>query len=79
MFELGLKILNLVYIESSGNPTTPQDHNLDLSLGNSANSKHKSQDMRLRVEFNLILLTIIYILIYSLYCYKHVFFCFAFR
>ncbi|CAE6154741.1 unnamed protein product [Arabidopsis arenosa] len=34
--------------ESSGNPT-PQDHNLDLSLGNSANSKHKSQDMRLRM------------------------------
>ncbi|CAD5330164.1 unnamed protein product [Arabidopsis thaliana] len=36
--------------ESSGNPTTPQDHNLDLSLGNSANSKHKSQDMRLRMN-----------------------------
>ncbi|CAN8328259.1 unnamed protein product [Cochlearia groenlandica] len=35
--------------ESSGNPTQ-QDHNLDLSLGNSANSKQKSQDMRLKMN-----------------------------
>jgi AP2-like factor (euAP2 lineage) len=36
--------------ESSGNPTQQQDHNLDLSLGNSANSKAKSQDMRLKMN-----------------------------
>ncbi|KFK30310.1 hypothetical protein AALP_AA7G245300 [Arabis alpina] len=36
--------------ESSGNPTQPQDHNLDLSLGNSANSKQKSQEMRLKMN-----------------------------
>ncbi|XP_033142193.1 floral homeotic protein APETALA 2 isoform X3 [Brassica rapa] len=33
--------------ESSGNPIQ-QDHNLDLSLGNSVNSKQKGQDMRLK-------------------------------
>ncbi|XP_009138481.1 floral homeotic protein APETALA 2 isoform X3 [Brassica rapa] len=35
--------------ESSGNPIQ-QDHNLDLSLGNSVNSKHKGQDMRLKMN-----------------------------
>ncbi|XP_056851982.1 floral homeotic protein APETALA 2 isoform X2 [Raphanus sativus] len=33
--------------ESSGNPIQ-QDHNLDLSLGNSVNLKQKGQDMRLK-------------------------------
>ncbi|KAG2238481.1 hypothetical protein Bca52824_092273 [Brassica carinata] len=35
--------------ESSGNPIQ-QDHNLDLSLGNSVNSKQKGQDMRLKMN-----------------------------
>ncbi|KAF2551899.1 hypothetical protein F2Q68_00037982 [Brassica cretica] len=35
--------------ESSGNPIQ-HDHNLDLSLGNSVNSKHNGQDMRLKMN-----------------------------
>ncbi|KAJ0240807.1 Floral homeotic protein APETALA 2 [Hirschfeldia incana] len=35
--------------ESSGNPVQ-QDHNLDLSLGSSVNSKQKGQDMRLKMN-----------------------------
>ncbi|KAF8054297.1 hypothetical protein N665_1332s0009 [Sinapis alba] len=35
--------------ELSGNPIQ-QDHNLDLSLGNSVNSKQKGQDMRLKMN-----------------------------
>nr|AAX47049.1 AP2-like transcriptional factor [Brassica rapa] len=35
--------------ESSGNPIQ-HDHNLDLSLGNSVNSKQKGQDMRLKMN-----------------------------